>query len=130
MTPPPVRRVLGIVPDLFFSTRIAAVAKSEGIQWRAALPRSARTAAEAETPDLVIIDLHAEGALDAIADLKQGKATQALAVIGFYSHVDVALRAAALAAGADHVLPRSAFTQRLPDLLSGRIQIPVAPEQR
>jgi hypothetical protein len=40
-------------------------------------------------------------------------------VTGFFSHVDHATRDAALAAGVDEVLPRSAFVSRLPALLAG-----------
>jgi hypothetical protein len=40
-------------------------------------------------------------------------------MVGFYSHVDTATRDAALAAGVETVLPRSAFVARLPELLRG-----------
>ena len=45
--------------------------------------------------------------------------TRELRVVGFYSHVDQATREAALASGVDDVLPRSAFTARLPAILAG-----------
>jgi hypothetical protein len=51
--------------------------------------------------------------------LRADHATRSIHVIGFYSHVDRELREAALAAGLDQVLPRSAFTVRLPALLEG-----------
>jgi NADH:ubiquinone oxidoreductase subunit 6 (subunit J) len=43
--------------------------------------------------------------------------------VGFYPHVDRALREAALAAGVDQVLPRSAFTVRLAALLAGALGV-------
>ena len=52
--------------------------------------------------------------------LKADDRTRAVPVVGFYSHVETALRRSALEAGIDEALPRSAFTQRLPELLSGR----------
>ena len=49
--------------------------------------------------------------------LRQGKATKDLPVIGFLSHVDTALASEAKAAGVTQVLPRSQFSETLPDLL-------------
>jgi hypothetical protein len=39
------------------------------------------------------------------------------AVLGFLSHVQHDLKAAAAEAGCDRILPRSAFTAELPDIL-------------
>ena len=66
-----------------------------------------------------IVDLHAPGALDAVRALRSAPGGDDASVIGFYSHVDQALRAAALEAGVTSALPRSAFTARLPELLRG-----------
>ena len=118
------RRVVAVVPDLFFATRISATAAQVGV--RLDLPPSgaaleaALEAIRAAAPALVILDLHAPGDPLALARaLRADPATRTLRVIGFYSHVDRALRAAALEAGLDEVLPRSAFTARLPALLRG-----------
>ncbi len=51
--------------------------------------------------------------------LRTEPATAALPVTGFFSHVDIARRDAALAAGVDRALPRSAFTAKLPEILRG-----------
>ena len=42
--------------------------------------------------------------------------------LGFYSHVDEDTRRKAIVAGVDHVLPRSAFTRRLAELLQGGLR--------
>jgi len=114
------RRVLLMVPDLFFVTKIQTAAAHLGVVTGAT--RAARLAADcaAHPPDLVIVDLHGEsGALDAVRTLKRDTAAAPVRVVGFYSHVDDATRRAALDAGVDEVLPRSAFTLRLAALLRG-----------
>ena len=83
----------------------------------ARLARADATDAACGAPALVILDLTGPGALDDARALKHDPATRAVPIVGFYSHVDHALREAALAAGLDHVLPRSAFVARLPELL-------------
>jgi CheY-like chemotaxis protein len=74
---------------------------------------------QAEQPALIVIDLDARW-LDApsvIALLKANAGTCGIPVVAFASHVRVDVLAAARAAGADRVLPRSAFVRQLPELL-------------
>lgn len=114
------RRVVAVVPDLFFATRIEATAAQLGVALEMPSPNAALAAIRRQLPDLVVLDLQAPGDPLALARaLKADPATTGLAIVGFYSHVEQALREAALAAGVDHVLPRSAFTARLPTLLAG-----------
>lgn len=118
------RRVLAVVPDLFFATRIAATAKALGVELATVSPRgaaalAARAAAEGAPFALVLLDLHAPDALDAVRALLADPATASLPTVGFFSHVDIARRDAAVAAGVRHTLPRSAFTARLPQILRG-----------
>jgi len=116
MTP---RRVVVLVADLFFSARIRATAGSLGVALEEADAVSALETCRARPPGLVIMDLHAGGDPLAVArSLKAEPETRAIPIVGFYSHVDRALRQAALEAGMDHVLPRSAFTAKLPELLA------------
>lgn len=111
----PDRKVLAIVPDLFFATRIAATALAAGVTLEMASPQAAVARAAEAKAQLVIIDLHARDAIAIVQGMKA--AAPQLAVVGFHSHVDKALKAEALAAGADAVLPRSRFTVRLAELL-------------
>jgi len=114
------RRVMAVVPDLFFAARIAGAAQQLGVTLTMPAPGTAREAIRGAPPDLVILDLHAPGdPLELARALRSDPDTRSLPIVGFYSHVDQALRAAALAAGLDQVLPRSAFTRRLPALLAG-----------
>ena len=120
MNMPPGRRVLAVVPDLFFATKIAATAKVSGVELELVPPQRA-AARMAEAPAaLAILDLHAKDALDLVKALKLAAPT--VPVVGFFSHVEVELRRDALAAGADAVLPRSQFVTKLAALLSRGIE--------
>ena len=50
-------------------------------------------------------------------ELRQGRVGEAMTVIGFLSHVDKELAREAEAAGVSQVMPRSQFSETLPDLL-------------
>lgn len=116
----PPRRVLAVVPDLFFAAKIAAVARAAGVELAFAAPAEAPARCDAAPPDLVLLDLHAGPDVPAlIRALKAGGPSRAVPLLGFHSHVDLATRSAALEAGLDRALPRSAFVARLPALLAG-----------
>lgn len=116
MSIPVGRRVLAVVPDLFFASKLAATAKMSGVELE--LVPAARAAARMEQapPALAILDLHAKDAIALIGTLKA--VAPAVPVVGFFSHVETAVRRDALAAGADAALPRSQFVVKLAALLS------------
>ncbi len=112
------RHVVMVVPDLFFATRIATAAAHLGIELESVAPAGLVETCRTRAPDLVIVDLHGGGdPLGAVLALRASEA-RGVRVVGFHSHVDAAIREAALEAGVDEVLPRSAFTVRLALLLS------------
>jgi DNA-binding NarL/FixJ family response regulator len=112
------RVALLIVPDLFFATRIREVAATIGITVIESAPEGAAEAARTHAPALAIVDLHATAdAPEVVRALRE--AAPATHIAAFHPHVDIEAREAALEAGADQVLPRSAFTRRLADLLAG-----------
>jgi len=113
------RRVIAVVPDLFFATKIAATAEAAAVTLEVLSAREALERCRAAPPALLILDLSAgEAPLDLARALRADAATAGLPIAGFYSHVEGGTRLAALAAGVDPVLPRSAFVQRLPALLT------------
>jgi CheY-like chemotaxis protein len=119
------RRVVAVVPNLFFATRMAETAAQLGVTLELTAAAAAPATILRLAPDLVILDLGAPDDPLALArGLKADPATRGIPVVGFYPHVDHALRQAALAAGIDHVMPRSAFTVRLAALLSGEVDTP------
>ena len=114
------RRILAVVPDLFFATRILATARTLAVPLDLTPIGRAAEACATTLPELVILDLHAAGDPHAlIRALKADERTAGIPIIGFYSHVDTALRRSALEAGIDQAMPRSTFTARLPELIAG-----------
>ncbi len=89
-------RVVALVDDLMDRSRISAA-------WPDAV--FTRDPAACAGADLVVVDLVRHG--DAVAVIRA--AAPAARVVGFAPHVDEDAPAAALAAGADAVLPRSRF---------------------
>ena len=114
------RRVLVAVPDLFFVTRIRALAGQLGVTLEECAPAAIPGRCADSPPDLLILDLHAPGdPLAQVRALKADERTRAVTVVGFYSHVDAETRRLALEAGVDRVMPRSAFTAKLHEILAG-----------
>ena len=112
--------ILASVDDLFFRSKVRTTAKHLGLEITFAATADELVAqALALQPTLVIFDLNSQkmDAIAAIAALKADSATSALRAIGFASHVHTDLIAAAKRAGADEVLPRSAFAGRLAEIL-------------
>jgi PleD family two-component response regulator len=115
-------RVCIVVDDMFFAAKINAAAAAAGR--RVERVRSHEQIAQeiiADPPSLLIVDLNSER-LDPLKTIEYFKAhpgLSAIPVIGFVSHVQTDLIRRAQAAGCDHVLPRSAFTQLLSEIVSG-----------
>ena len=113
------RRVtLALVRDLFFRSKLDAVAATAGaeIAYASTLDAGALRCAELK-PDVVFTDL-SDDAFPALETLKQIRAAAPGArVIGFASHVDLKSLKAARDAGYELTLSRSEFTSRLADLL-------------
>ncbi|HET6362766.1 MAG TPA: hypothetical protein VFH11_12025 [Gemmatimonadota bacterium] len=115
--------VHALLRDLFFRSRIEATAEAAGVPvivsgtFEELVERRREAGGGA-----VLVDLGAgaadgsnEPAIEAIRALKRLR--EPPAIVAWGSHVDVEAFEAARAAGADRVLPRSAFTRRLPELL-------------
>jgi DNA-binding NarL/FixJ family response regulator len=112
--------VLVAVDDLLFSSKIRAVAKHAGVELTfARTPAEILERARTDRPALVIFDLDSAKA-DPVATIGALKADPTLAdirTLAFASHVHTALINAARKAGAEQVLPRSAFAGNLADIL-------------
>jgi DNA-binding NarL/FixJ family response regulator len=113
--------VIAAVDDLLFSSKIRAVARQIGVEVVfARAPEAVVEQARALQPALVVFDLNAERIcpLEAIAQLEADPSLSATRIVGFVSHVQTEMMAAARAAGADQVLPRSAFAASLAEILA------------
>lgn len=116
------RAVIAAVDDLFFASKIRAVAEHLGLNIEFARSDQALLdAARRETPTVIVIDLHSQKfqPVELAARLKGDDQLRAIRLVGFFSHVEIELQAAAEKAGFDQVLPRSAFSNRLPQILTG-----------
>ena len=116
------RTILAAVDDMFFASKIRAVAEHLGVKVR--FLRSNAGLIEAalnDVPSLIIADLHSQKfqPVELGRQLKEQEQLCSVPLIGFFSHVETALQKAAEAAGYDRVLPRSAFTNQLSAILSG-----------
>jgi DNA-binding NarL/FixJ family response regulator len=112
--------ILAAVDDFLFRSKIRATAKHVNADVRFAQTSDEMlTQARELKPSLIIFDLNSQkmDAIATIAALKADPATSAVRAIGFASHVHTDLIAAARTAGADEVLPRSAFASGLADIL-------------
>ena len=109
--------ILAIVDDWLFRVKLEAAAAQLGIPLTIAA--DAGPALQLGSGwSRVLIDLNLSGgdSLAMIRDLRQ--VHPGIPVIGYCSHVQHDLQQQALEAGCTRVLPRSAFVQQLPELLS------------
>ena len=114
--------VVCVVDDLIFSVRISTAARALGAPvFFERDPEKALAGIRDKAPSLVIFDLNAARLrpLDIIASMKADPALQTVRTLGYVSHVDSDVIASARRAGIDEVLARSAFTNRLGEILTG-----------
>jgi hypothetical protein len=128
--PPPVAvradlppRIFCFIEDLFFVAKIQETARKLGVKVefvkgdKEVVARLAELP-EAERPKLLVFDLNNLNAkpISLIPKLKT-KFKKATSIVGFLNHLQGELKAKAIEAGCDAVMPRSAFSQTLPNLL-------------
>jgi hypothetical protein len=106
-------KVLAVVDDMFFASKIRAVAEAVGVE--ISFPRTKESLIEkAREAKLVIVDLHNQK----IDPLSLPAELGDVRLLGFFSHVEVELQRQAVAAGYTQVIPRSVFSRELPQILS------------
>ena len=99
-------RVVAVIPDLMFGSRVVATLGAAGHEVELV---SSPGTADLGAADMVIVDL-GEIAPGLIAD-------SGAPVLGFYSHVDVETRERAESAGVDLIVPRSRMAREMPALV-------------
>lgn len=118
------KRVIGVVDDLLFASKIRGAAAQAGaevlfVKTAEALLEAARSGETA----VVILDLQTN-LLDPFAAAEMLKAdgqARAVSVVGFFPHVQADLQRRAKDAGIEHVMPRSVFNQRLLEIVGGEL---------
>jgi PleD family two-component response regulator len=114
------KSVIAVVDDMFFASKIRAVAEHLGLNVRFARSvDEALEAARTEAPSLIIADLHAQKCdpFNLAEQLKMDETLRAVPLLGFFSHVQTELQQRAQQAGYDRIMPRSAFSKNLPEIL-------------
>ena len=114
-------RIYAFIDDLFFRTKVQETARKLNV--KVEFVKTDKDVldgitANEEQPSLIIFDLNNAGAkpLTTIPKLKS-RLKKGTSLVGFVSHVQGDLKVKALEAGCDAVMPRSAFSQNLPQLL-------------
>jgi hypothetical protein len=110
------KSIVACLEDLFFRSKIEATARHLNVPVR--FCDVAGFASACTQPDIAaaLVELN-DGALGVIAGVRAKAATRDLPIIGFLSHVDRELARRAEAEGVTRVMPRSQFSENLPDLL-------------
>jgi CheY-like chemotaxis protein len=113
--------IVCVLDDLLFSIKISTAAKAIGADvYFERTPGMAVARIKEKQPSLAIFDLNSAklDPLGVIARLKSDPETRGIKTLGFVSHVHAETIAAAREAGIDEVLARSAFSDRLREILS------------
>ncbi len=116
-------RILCFIEELFVVARMQEHARKLGVKVGFCKAEKETVAnlmelPEAERPSLIIFDLNNANAkpLTLIPKLK-AKLKRGTSIIGYLSHIQGDLKLKAIEAGCDTVMPKSAFSQNLPNLL-------------
>ncbi len=116
-------RIFCFIEDLFFQAKIQETARKLGIKVEFIKGDKESVARllelpDAEKPALVVFDLNNLNAkpMTLIPKFK-AKLKKATSIVGFLNHLQGDLKLKAVEAGCDTVMPRSAFSQSLPNLL-------------
>jgi CheY-like chemotaxis protein len=116
-------RIFAFVEDLFFMAKIQETArklnvKVEFVKTEKDFTERLELMPGEEKPSLIIFDLNgvASKPLTLIPKLKT-RFKKATSIVGYVSHIQGDLKMKAQEAGCDMVVPRSAFSQNLPQLL-------------
>lgn len=113
--------VLCVLDDLLFSVKISTASKLLGASvYFERKPEAVLDTVRAKRPALIVFDLNSVRLqpIAAIAAIKSDVELRLIPTLGFVQHADAATIAAARAAGIDEVIARSAFAERLPELLT------------
>ncbi len=111
--------ILAVVEDLIFLSKIQQTAKLVGASVEVVDPKKLPARVAQAPAGAVILDLnHRSGmAIEVLRLIKGRRETATIPVVGFVSHVQTDLAAAARAAGCDQILARSTFSFQLPQIL-------------
>lgn len=113
------KKVIAVVGDLLFMAKINEAAKRAGVPVEYVTASKDVLEKAKAKPTLIILDLNLESAhpLELVQKLKANAETRGVSLIGYLSHIQGELKLKAQHAGCDQVMPRSAFSVNLPQIL-------------
>jgi len=117
-------RIFCFIEDLFFQAKIQETARKLGVKVEFIKGGDKETVTritevpEETRPTLLVFDLNNLNAKPiALIPKFKAKLKKATSIVGFLNHLQGDLKMKAVEAGCDTVMPRSAFSQSLPNLL-------------
>ena len=110
------KKLVACVEDLFFRSKIEATARHLNVPVRFVESRELASSARDPGTAAILLELANGQRLDAVRELR-GAGAGEVPIIGFLSHVDRQLARDAESAGVTRVMPRSQFSETLPDLV-------------
>jgi CheY-like chemotaxis protein len=114
-------RVVALIPDLMFGSRVQEMLETAGHQVEVCLDQP-QARARAPAADVFVVDLvsDAVGGAGLVESMRTGNELGAARTLGFYAHTDVDVRTRAQEAGFDLVVPRSRMAREGAELV-GRL---------
>lgn len=117
-------RIFVLIDDLFFLAKIQEVSRKLNVKVeffkseKEIAEKVDSNGSEEQQPSLIIVDLNSNSIkpLPTVSKLR-AKFKKSTSIVGFVSHVQGDLKVKAQEAGCDVVMPRSAFSQNLPNIL-------------
>jgi CheY-like chemotaxis protein len=120
----PTARVVAVIQDLFFVGKVKELCRQAGaaVDFTSSTERTLQAAFG--RPALILVDLNAGGLqpLTLVTALKRDPHLSHIPILGFVSHIQTDLRQQAQEAGCDWVIPRSALSHDLPQILEKCLQ--------
>jgi DNA-binding NarL/FixJ family response regulator len=115
-------RVVALVPDLLFGSRVVAQLQAAGheVELVGEEDRARTLAPDAE---VLVVDLATDvfDGATLVESMLMGRELAGTRTLGFYSHVDAETRARALQAGFDVVVPRSRMAREGAELVAALV---------
>jgi predicted metal-dependent hydrolase len=117
-------RLVSIVPNLMFATRVEDVARALGANVVNPIDLADFLAALRDGARLVIVDSSTQHVpwMEWVRAAKDDPDTEAVPIIAFGSHVDVELRNRSLGAGVDRYMARSNFVDGMPEIIASAVR--------
>ena len=113
------KKVVAVVSDLFFSAKINEAARRAGVTVEYVTDPKLVLEKARSRPMLMIFDLNFDAVdpLGLIGELKADQDLKNISLLGYIQHVQGELKQKAHDTGCDMVMPRSAFSLNLPQIL-------------